>query len=77
MNVDERGLRAAHMAVQETLVEFRDSRVSMMNAANGFVIREADGKDSSMVRLTTREGLRIGIAAYLHALDNDMMEAKE
>ena len=70
-NINEDALEAARLSVETTLVEFRDNRIGMLNARNGFVIREADGTDSHVIRLTTRDGLRIGIIAYLKALDGE------
>lgn len=67
--LDEAALAAAHKAVEDALVEFRDGRISVLNRANGFVIRERDGELSSIMRLGTRDGLRIGIKAYLAALE--------
>jgi hypothetical protein len=64
----EYALIAAHKAVEEVLVQFRDQRISVLNARNGFVIREFDGGPSDIIRLRTRDGLRIGIEAYLAAL---------
>jgi hypothetical protein len=61
-------LEAARIAVEDTLVELRDSRISILTGGNGFVIREPDGRESSIMRLSTRDGLRIGIAAYLAAV---------
>jgi hypothetical protein len=61
-------LAKAHAAVEDTLVMMRDMRASGLGHAHGFVIREEDGEDSSMIRLGTAHGLKIGIKAYLEAL---------
>ena len=66
--LDEDALTAAHLAVEDVLVEFRDRRISVLNRGNGFVVREYDGQESSIMRMGTRDGLRIGIKAYLAAL---------
>jgi hypothetical protein len=66
--VDERALTAAHKAVEDVLIEFRGARIGVLGPANGFVVREYDGTDSPIMRLGTRDGLRIGIKAYLEAL---------
>lgn len=65
--VDDAALTRAHKAVEDVLVTMRDSRLSLLNAANGLVINERDGTPSEHVRLGTRDALRIGIAAYLDA----------
>jgi len=65
--INEEALTTAHKAIEDVLIEFRDRRISVLNRANGFVVREHDGRESSIMRLGTREGLRIGIEAYLRA----------
>lgn len=70
MSLNEQALTAAHLAVEDTLVEFRDARIGVLNRGNGVVIRECDGTDSSIMRLGTRDALRIGIEAYLAATLN-------
>ncbi len=66
--LDEDALSVAHLAVKDVLVDMRDSRMFVIGRANGFVINEADGQSSSIIRLGTRDGLRIAIKAYLEAL---------
>jgi hypothetical protein len=68
-DINEAALTVAHQAVEDALVEFRDERISVLNRANGFVIRERDGTPSDIMRLGTRDGLRIGVRAYLEALE--------
>jgi len=67
VTIDENALTAAHLAVEDVLVDFRDARISVLGPANGFVIRERDGEPSDVMRLGTRDGLRIAIEAYLKA----------
>jgi hypothetical protein len=69
VDVNEDALTLAHVAIENTLVDLRDGRIFVMGPANGFVIRERDGSDSPIMRLGTRDGLRIGIKAYLDAAD--------
>jgi hypothetical protein len=54
----------ARSAVEDLLVEMRDSRISMPTRGNGFVIREEDGKSSDIIRF----GPEIGISHALKAL---------
>lgn len=68
--INEQALAAAHKAVEDVLIEFRDRRISVLNRGNGFVCREYDGQESSIMRLGTRDGLRIGIKAYLQAMQD-------
>lgn len=65
--IDESALTAAHVAVEDVLIDFRNERISVLGPANGFVVREFDGTPSGIMRLGTRDGLRIAIKAYLSA----------
>lgn len=62
-------LRAAHLAIEDVLVECRDERLSTPFVANGFVCREKDGKPSSQIRLSTQEGLHIGLKAIAEHME--------
>jgi hypothetical protein len=53
----------ARLAVENTLVELRDSRISVLNRGNGLVIREFDGSESSVIRMGFETALRIGVEA--------------
>ncbi len=70
--INEEALTAAHLAVEDALVDFRDNRISVLDRGNGFVVRERDGRLSGVMRLGTRDGLRIAIEAYLAAIDGDI-----
>lgn len=63
--INEAALTAAHLAVEDALIDLRDLRVGVLGRANGFVVNERDGTPSGIMRLGTRDGLRIGIRAYL------------
>lgn len=65
--VDEEALTTAHLAVEDVLIELRDGCISVLGPANGFVVRDRDGTPSPIMRLGTRDGLRIAIKAYLAA----------
>lgn len=69
ITLDGRALAIARRTVEDVLVGFRDSRSSTLSAGNGLVIREADGTDSSVIRLSTYDAMKIGIAAYLAAVN--------
>lgn len=64
--VDDDALEVARKAVEDVLIEFRDNGVFVL-VPNGFVIRYRDGSLSDVMRLSTRDGLRVGIKAYLAA----------
>jgi hypothetical protein len=68
-DVDPNALTAAHLAVEDELVEMRDARMFVLGPANGLIIKERDGSWSDVMRLGTRDALRIGIAAYLDAVE--------
>lgn len=56
-------IEAAKLAIEDVLIEWRDSRLSILRWANGLVIREADGTPSSVVRMTTHEAVRLAAPA--------------
>lgn len=63
--LNQEALTAAHLAVEDMLVELRDSRIGVLGKGNGFVICEKDGTPSSIMRMGTRHGLEIAIKKYL------------
>lgn len=66
--LDPYALTMAHLAVEDELIERRDARISVMGPANGLVVKERNGTESSIMRMGTRDALEIGIAAYLRAV---------
>lgn len=66
---DPEFLRAAHLAIEDVLVEWRDARLSTPFCGNGLVVRERDGKASSQIRMSTREALTIGLKAMADHLE--------
>ena len=58
-------LEVGRKAIEDTLVEWRDARLSEFARGNGLVIRERDGGDSSIIRFGTETALKIGIKAML------------
>lgn len=68
VDIDEAALEAARRAVEDCLIDFRDRRVSVPFRGNGFVVRGADGLPSDVIRLSTADGLRIGIRTYLKTM---------
>jgi hypothetical protein len=59
---DPEALYAVRAGLEDMLVGMRDSRMFMGYGnrlpANGLVIREYDGSDSSVIRIGTREAVR-------------------
>ena len=56
-------LEIGRKAIEDTLIEWRDARLSLSQRNNGLVIREPDGTDSSIIRLGSEDALRIGMRA--------------
>lgn len=67
-DLDEQALTAAHLAVEDELVELRNAGFGVVGPRNGFVIYHRDGTYSGVMRMGTRDGLRIAITAYLKAI---------
>jgi hypothetical protein len=65
--VDPDALEVARQVIEDFLIEMRDCRTFILGG-NGFTVREKDGSESSIMRLSTRDGLQMGIQAYLAAL---------
>ena len=64
-------LEVGRKAVEDVLIEWRDSRISMFNRGNGLVIREKDGKDSHIIRMGPEDAIRIGLEAIAKVIKND------
>ena len=58
-------LEIGRKAIEDVLIEWRDSRLSEFTRGNGVVIREKDGKDSNIIRFGPETALKIGIKAML------------
>lgn len=58
-------LEIARQAVEDALIDFRDSRISQPLRGNGLVVRERDGKESSIIRFGPEEAIRIGLQAIV------------
>jgi hypothetical protein len=60
-------MQAAHLAIEDHLIELRDSCMMIGNSvglpANGFVVRERDGSPSEIIRLGTRPGIEMALKA--------------
>jgi len=66
-------LEVGRQAIQEALIEFRESHLSMPRG-NGLGIKEKDGKDPYvLIRMGPEDGLRIGLTA----IAKHLVEASE
>lgn len=72
---DESMLEIGRKAIEDTLIEWRDSRLSMLNRGNGLVIREEDGKPSDIIRFGPESALKIGLKAIAEAIDKQKTES--
>ena len=72
--LDDTALTKAHLAVEDMLIELRDSRIGTLGHANGFVVNEYDGTPSNIMRMGTRDGLRIGIRLTWRLFANKLIK---
>lgn len=56
-------LEVGRKAIEDTLIDWRDNRLSEFPRGNGLVIREKDGSDSSIIRFGPETALMIGLIA--------------
>lgn len=66
---DDALLEIGRRAVEDELIEMRDMRLALLGRNNGLVVKECDGSDSSIIRLSTEQALRIGLEAMAKSLD--------
>lgn len=59
----------ARGAIEDALIEWRDDRLSMPLRNNGFVVKEADGEPSSVIRFGPETGVRIALLALADHLE--------
>jgi hypothetical protein len=65
---NEELLEVGRKTIEDTLVEWRDNRLSSFLRNNGLVIKEKDGTDSHVVRFGPETALRIGLRAIAERL---------
>ena len=73
---DNKLLEVGRKAIEDTLIEWRDGRLSMFNRGNGLVIREKDGRDSHIIRFGPETALKIGLKAIAEALKSELLGDK-
>ena len=66
---DDRLLEIGRQAIEEVLVDLRDSRISVLRN-NGLVVKEQDGKESHIIRLGPEDALKIGLKAMAKSLED-------
>jgi len=80
MSIDPEELRAlaaepiaiehARAAIEDRLIEWRDSRLFIIGG-NGLVVREADGKSSSVIRISTRDAITMTLQVLADFLEKE------
>jgi hypothetical protein len=65
---DDALLEIGRKAIEEVLLDWRESRISLSGRGNGLVVREKDGRDSHIIRLGPEDALRIGLKAIAQHL---------
>ena len=61
--ITEDDITAAHLAIEDELIDMRDHRIGVLGYANGMVVNERDGSPSSIMRLGTREAIKLALKA--------------
>lgn len=67
-NPDADMLEIGRRAIEDELIDWRDSRLSTPLRGNGLVVRERDGTPSNTIRFGPEHALRIGIQAIAEAM---------
>lgn len=62
-------LEVGRKAIEDTLIEWRDARLSELMRGNGLVIREVNGEASSIIRFGPELAVRIALGAIADHLD--------
>jgi len=65
---DEDLLEVGRQAIEAALVQFRDDRMFTIRN-NGLVIKEYDGRESTIIRFGPEVALSIGLEAIANALE--------
>jgi hypothetical protein len=61
-------LETARRAIENVLIEWRDSRLSVLGRRNGLVVYEKDGRESPTIRMGSETAVRIGLRAIADRL---------
>lgn len=64
-------LEVGRRAIEDVLIEWRDSRLSIWGRGNGLVVKEKDGSESSIIRMGAEHALKIGLEAIAKHLDEE------
>ena len=67
---NEELLEIGRLAVEKTLIEWRDNRLSEFMRNNGCVVKEKDGTDSHIIRFGPETCIAIGLRAIAEHIDS-------
>lgn len=71
MNLEEltdEHLEIGRKAVEDALIDMRDSRISILGRNNGLVCKEKDGTPSHIIRMGFEQAMAIAVKAILEKL---------
>jgi hypothetical protein len=69
-------LEVGRKAVEDCLVDFRDSGLSMLNRNNGLVIKSKKGDSSHIIRMGPEDAIRVGLKAIKEHLEEKNVQIK-
>lgn len=58
-------------AVEDVLIDFRDSGISILGRNNGLVVKHLDGSSSDIIRLSIEGAVTIALEAMADHLDKE------
>ena len=64
-------LETARKGIEDQLIDLRDSRIGILNAGNGLVVREKDGESSSIIRMPTLTAIECAFRIILEKLQDE------
>lgn len=64
-------LETARKGIEDQLINLRDLRIGLINAGNGFVVREKDGQSSKVIRMSTSTAIERILRIILEKLQNE------
>lgn len=71
LSEDQAALETARKAIEDTLVEWRESRLSEPLRGNGLVIKESDGTHSHVIRFGPETAMQVGLRALAAAAEKE------
>ena len=72
---DDSLLEVARSAIEDRLIEFRESRLSQPLRGNGCVVREKNGEASDIIRFGPEIAVQIGLRAIAVELERRAKES--